>query len=257
MSDLSSVPSIFHGAVDYQHDLDALEIAQSTFNEEKLYQAAEALAWRWFISAQRKPRLLDLCCATGMCSYRISSKVQPASITLVDTDPDALKRAVLRHSPRPPVVHAHCTDATWFSSTDAFDLILMNSAYHHIEDQRKQLFLASARRVLAPAGRIIIGDHFLPPYHDQASFHLSVQTFYGALLETLRVRGESDLAQNTIRCAGLYTYRRDYEYKVSWERFIDDVASARLVVEHRIPVWQPDASATGFVGTMALTLRPV
>jgi SAM-dependent methyltransferase len=257
MSDPGSVPSIFQGAVDYQHNLDALEIAQSTFNEQNLYEVAEELALRWSTTADHKPRLLDLCCATGMFSYRISSRVPASSITLVDTDPHALARALLRYVPKSPVVYSHCTDATTFSSADSFDLILMNSAYHHIEDQRKQLFLVNARRHLAPAGRIIIGDHFLPSYHDDASFRLSVQTFYGALLNALRVRGESEMAQNTIRCAGLYTYCREYEYKVSWERFIDDVASAALIVEHRIPVWQQNPSASAFIGTMALTLRPM
>lgn len=41
---------------------------------------------------------------------------------------------------------------------DSLDLVLSNYCYHHLSDLDKERALAEARRVLRPAGRLVIGD---------------------------------------------------------------------------------------------------
>jgi SAM-dependent methyltransferase len=250
------IPQLFQGYQEYRHDPDALEIAQGTFNEEALYVAGQGFASDWWQRAQRKPRVLDLCCATGLFSCRVAERIPVEGITLVDTDGESLRRAVTRLSASTPNLSAYCVDAATFSSPSAFDIILMNSAYHHIPDSRKLLFLQSARQTLTPEGRIILGEHFLPSYDGPQSFRESVIRFYSALIEALIIREASDQAVNTIRCAAVYTLERNYEFKVSWEHFHNDLTASSLVCEHFVPIWKPDILSSTFTGSAALVLRP-
>ena len=246
----------FDDGKDYRYDLNALESAQSTFNEEGLYVECVALAKAWSVSSGRKAKILDLCCATGLFSYRIAREIPVASVTLIDTDPVALDWAVGKLSSILLDVTTHCADAATFSEGNAYDLVLMNSAYHHIPDSRKVSFLQSAHRSLAATGRILLGEHFLPPYRNQDEFHQSVVDFYSSLNAALQARGESQSAIDAIRCAARHTLRADYEFKVSWERFEQDLVSASLKIESFAPVWQPPVSTSAFVGSAAIWLGP-
>jgi len=147
-------------------------------------------------------------------------------------------------------------DAAAFQDGRRYDLVLMNSAYHHIENDKKAAFLVAARRSLSADGWIIMGEHFLPEYTDRHSFRESVIQYYSAIIEELIVNGEPSDAIQVIRQAGLYSWLGEYEYKVSWSIFMRDVQSANLKILSvcRIPCRGLESFGK-FVGPMTVALR--
>src|SRR5215469_10203977 len=95
-------------------------------------------------------------------------------------------------------------DAASFTSSIPFDLVLANSAYHHIPDGHKVDFLKTARALVAEDGAILVGEHFLPPYKTSNEFRESVISFYTELIGELLTRGEPAPAIDVIRRSALY-----------------------------------------------------
>jgi SAM-dependent methyltransferase len=254
MLDCTTLPPLFRGAREYKDDPTALEMAQATFNEEGLYQSIADFAALWHERAGRPARVVDLCAATGLCTLRVSRRVPVASVTLVDSDPQVLERATQHLSDIPAEVRLG--DAAEFGSQSRYDLVLANSAYHHISDDRKIDFLRTARALVAEDGAILIGDHFLPPYCSNVEFKVSVEFFYGQLMAALESRGEPAAAINVIRRAALYCWQGEYEFKVSWPVFLEHCACAGLQIERVLGIWEPRCEMDVHVGTFAIWLRP-
>lgn len=254
-SEAGDMPELFAGAREYLDDHGALEDAQATFNEEELYCAMERLARDWFAAQARPARILDLCCATGLTALRVARATRTESVTLVDTDRQALERARVRLVPVSPSIE-YCEDAAHFRAGGPYDLILMNSAYHHIEDGRKTAFLENARRLLGAEGAILLGEHFLPEYHDNASFKRAVVEFYTRLLAALEQRGEPRAALDVIRRSAKYCWEGQYEYKTSWLIFERHVAAAGLRIVSKQLIWSDWQQCTSDVGTWAVQLAP-
>lgn len=246
------VPAVFRGGCDYRFEPSALESAQATFNEELLYVGLVNEARRWYRRTRRAARVIDLCAASGLTAMRIAEAIPVSSITLVDFEPSATAAAITRFGGRGSVA-VHCADAVTFNDGREYDLVLMNSAYHHIENQRKEAFMANAERMLVADGCILVGDHFLAPYDDHATFRRSVVAFYAPLLEELERRGEPAPAINVIRKAGYYTWLGEYEYKTSWE-YARRCIPVKLSVASSARVWAP-ASAPPAVGSTVLRLE--
>lgn len=251
-----SIPAVFEGAREYIDNPRALEEAHATFNEKALYTQIAAAARCWYENTHRAAHILDLCSATGLCALKVSEAIPVASITLVDLDQYALNIGA-GYSYGIDAVSVCCADAISFQSGQQYDLILMNSAYHHIVDEQKEDFLTNARKLMKHDSLILIGEHFLPLYHDGESFRESVVEFYEALVEELNRQHEPRSAVNVIRRSGLYCWEGEYEYKVSWEVFASHIAAAGLrLVDHHV-VWQHGTAGNGIppVGTIAVVLR--
>lgn len=138
-----------------------------------------------------------------------------------------------------------------FSYPRKFNLILLNSAYHHIENHRKLLFLENVKNLLAPDGLVFVGEHFLPPYRN---FRASVDAFYQPLIEYLHQEGVEEAVIDIIRSSMRYTVKRRYEYKASYRRFLCDFASRRFSEISRISVWQHPLLSPN-AGTFLVVLR--
>lgn len=250
------MPAIFEGATEYRDVPAALELAQATFNEEALYRAIVGFAVRWHDMAKRPARVMDLCSATGLSALRVAREIPVASVTLVDIEPAMLQKGTTYFRSVCPV-SAHCTDAVEFKSPVLYDLILMNSAYHHIEDARKPAFLRNAAVHLAPGGAILLGEHFLPPYKTREQFRASVVDFYEQLTAELLTRGEPTAAIAVIRRSGLYCWEGVYEYKVCWDDFSSHVADAHLNLSAVHPVWSCISHGNHLktVGSLAVVLE--
>jgi predicted O-methyltransferase YrrM len=255
MDDCITLPALFTGAKEYKDDPNALEMAQATFNEEALYRAIEDYSTSWYASTGRPARVLDLCAATGLCTFRVSQRVPVASATLVDTDENALDHAAKRLSAI-SVVKTETGDSAKFTSSERYDLVLANSAYHHIADHRKIEFLKIACSAVADDGAILIGEHFLPPYNSQQEFRNSVETFYRELIAELQRRNEPTGAIDVIRRSALYCWLGEYEFKVSWPVFQDHCISAHLQACRVRKIWEPEGGRGTGAGTMAIWLQP-
>jgi predicted nicotinamide N-methyase len=252
MSDHIRPPALFAGAVDYKLDPSALEAAQATFNEEGLYAVIERFAGDWYARHQRPARVLDLCSASGLTALRVSHTIPVKQTTLVDNEPTALEKAAKNFEGRDGV-EMYCADAVTYQDGRVYDLVLLNSAYHHIEHDRKHAFLTNASAFLAEGGCMAVGDHFLPEYTTPQQFRESVLAFYAPLLKELEERGEPPAAIAVIKKAAYYTWAGDYEYKTSWAKTCKWMPPS-LRVATRERVWAPP-EADDDVGTIALRLE--
>lgn len=251
----TTTPEVFRDVKEYREKSSALELAQATFNEEGIYRALDNFAAQWYESnGRRAASVLDLCAASGLAAARVARRIPVASIDLVDIDPVALDSATYRLRDVGEVRH-HTVDSIQFMTERKFDLVLANSAYHHIEDARKVGFLSRARLALADCGQLLLGEHFLPPYASQDEFREAVEIFYGALIEDLCARGENPDAIRVIRRAGLYCWEGHYEYKVSWSAFLQDLSMSGLAIRKYEVLWAPDRLRKVMAGSVALVLQ--
>jgi SAM-dependent methyltransferase len=248
------IPSIFSRARQWNTiTAEDVKIAQETFNEQGLYESILSFAKSWHEKTDRHPRVLDLCSSSGLAAFHIAQKIPVSSITLVDTDLDALhsSKKIFQDSSYPVITQ--CADAVNFTNPEKYDLILMNSAYHHIENDRKVAFLKNASQNLASGGIIILGENFLPQYDNYEEHLHSVEKFYTELLAELSTRGASQGAIDVVATAGYYCWRRQFEYKVSWEVFQEDINISNLIVSHFDIVWSPK-SADKKYGSIAVSI---
>lgn len=248
-SDLE-IPEIFRGAIDYREDPWAFELAQKTFNEDGLYRAIASFALDWYRSTSRPAKILDLCSSTGLCALRVARMIPVESVTLIDIDQSVLTIGCKTFDKICPIF-TYCADAVTFQSGKPYDLILMNSAYHHIKDNRKVDFLKNAASLLADGGVILIGEHFLPPYNNSNEYRESVVVFYTNLIKELESKGESAELINVIRKCGMYCWERIYEYKVCSRIFHSHMRRAGLKATEFHEVWlhSEGASALESIGT--------
>jgi ubiquinone/menaquinone biosynthesis C-methylase UbiE len=257
---MSDLPDLFRGLSMRRIDAAEIELAQQTFNEEGLYRALQVYAETWSRHVRRPARILDLCSATGLCALRVAETIPTCSVTLVDTDPEALKQAAL-HFDGLPTPRFYAEDAVEFGVDGKFDLILMNSAYHHIEDRRKSDFLRNAVRLIATDGLILLGDHFLAPYETREQFRARVVELYREMVLELERRGEPKTAIEVIRQAAYHCWTGRIEYKVDFCFLQRDLASIEdLPVEILTQdlVWSPPAqkSLTNPLGSIAMAIGP-
>jgi SAM-dependent methyltransferase len=251
------VPAVFSDGLEFRNVPAALELVQQTFDEEALYQAIVLFAERWYARSKQPARVLDLCAATGLCARHVAARIPIESVTLVDSDPRALEIGVW-HLRKQCHTDARIADAVDFKGEWPFDLVLMNSAYHHVDDDKKVAFLTNAADNLRKGGAILVGDHFLPPYEDPEEFREAVVDYYEHLVAELVRRNAPVEALNIIRRSGLYCWQMVYEYKVSWSVFVRHLSAAGLRVAAKRVVWtyQNSVADAATVGSMSLQIEP-
>ncbi len=248
------IPEIFRGAIDYKDDPAAFELAQKTFNEEGLYRAIASFGLDWYKTTGRRARVLDLCSSTGLCALRVANAIPLESVTLVDIDQSVLSIGREDFDKICPV-YIHCLDAVTFQVGRPYDLILMNSAYHHIEDGRKVDFLNNAASLLDEGGEILIGEHFLSQYNNKNEYQESVVTFYTRLIEELERRKEPPEVINILRKAGFYCWEGVYEYKVSWPIFQKHFIQSGLTISMKNIVWSIAMRNRQFSGSCSFVYK--
>ncbi len=220
-----TLPDIFKDLGELDFTAEELELAQGTFNEEGIYEVMLQIASSHFakgLASGFQPKILDVCAATGLAAWRLRA-LNPSEITLLDIDSKALEIAEKRFAGETMAIRPILVDATTWQADreNDFDLILLNSAYHHIPDERKLEFLNNLQKWVAPGGLILLGDHFLPDYTpgNLEKYRNSVTEFYQNLVEELIQSGTNVTAIRAIRKAGLMGWRQSGEYKVSWRFF--------------------------------------
>ena len=238
MKNIEGLPNFLRVNRPYESDPELTTLGHTTGTEKDLYSALSEEALALSSSLGRGLRILDVCCASGGASSHILTKVSAAHLTLVDIDPRMCEAARAREWPLRQVEVIEADASLWRSET-RFDLILSNSAYHHIPDEQKLLFMRNLGRHLDNSGRILVGEHFLPEYVEGnlISYRSSVTLFYKERITELEEAGDSPEAIEIIRQTGRYCWERSYEYQVCSRIFLADVRKAGLVDAKLKRIW--------------------
>lgn len=246
---------------DYRRDAEAYELEERARPDEMtMLDAAGQLAAE-VVSGTPSASVVDLCCGTGLSFRSLVDHPNLARLVGVDICLPYLDFAYKNHRRlnRPP----------YFVRADAvnpplrrrqWDLAILASAYHHIEDERKVAFLQSTRCLLKPGGLIVFAENILPEHGPDAnSKALATRLFYAEVLREVRrsVPAPPPRVEELIKKVAQYGFDGDYEYKVGLARFKEDVAAAALEFVHIERVWPsngPLISTTG--GNYVALARP-
>lgn len=106
--------------------------------------------------------ILDAGAGHGHLALALKSQSPDARLVLVDSSQSMLDNAVARMSGREGVeYHNTCMSSLGGVPSGSVDFYTSTFALHHLQDDRKRMALAEARRVLRPGGRIFIADEII------------------------------------------------------------------------------------------------
>lgn len=101
-------------------------------------------------------RVLDLACGTGTLALAAARSLPGLRVTGVDGDPAILARARAKAGREVTFDQGLSTELPY--EDESYDVVLSTLFFHHLSDQAKVDSAEEVRRVLRPAGRVVIGD---------------------------------------------------------------------------------------------------
>jgi SAM-dependent methyltransferase len=148
-------------------------------------------------------RVLDVACGTGTLALSAARSARNVRVTGVDGDPAILERARSKAGNEVTFDEGLSTELPY--EDGSFDVVLSTLFFHHLSDEAKLRSAEEVRRVLHPAGRVVIGDLGRPqdPLMRVAVL-LTVQMLDGFDVTSGNVAGR---LQATLREAGLEDVR--------------------------------------------------
>jgi SAM-dependent methyltransferase len=170
-----------------------LTAREGTFKRRVLQRAALA----------EGERVLDVACGTGTLALSAARSARSVRVTGVDGDPAILERARAKAGNEVTFDEGLSTDLPY--EDGSFDVVLSTLFFHHLSDEAKLRSAEEVRRVLRPAGRLVIGDLGRPqdPLMRVAVL-LTVQMLDGFDVTSANVAGRLPA---TLREAGLVDVR--------------------------------------------------
>lgn len=226
---------------DYKDDAAAYELEELSRPDEMAMIDAAADWAKAALDNRANAALLDLCCGTGLSLRGILGHPGIGETVGVDISSQYLAFARQRFAQvrslrliRGDAVDCVLPERHW-------DVIVLCSAYHHIEDERKVGFLEKVRALLKPGGVALVAENILPPYApaDSASYSDAVRFFYREVLSTAEASNPDlpDQVRGLILRVAQYGCDGDYEYKSSMEVFLRHVGEAGLSISRYRKVW--------------------
>jgi len=104
--------------------------------------------------------ILDLGTGTGETARRVLMAHPGAHLTGIDSSPEMLAQARETLDPERAALVLQALDEPL--PAGHFELVVSALAVHHLEGARKAELFACVRATLAPGGRFVLADHFLP-----------------------------------------------------------------------------------------------
>ncbi len=245
---------------DYKDDPIAYEEEERARPDEMAMIRAAGVEAIRLLNSLSNATVLDLCCGTGLSMEAFVEHPSIALICGIDISKEYLDFARVKYSSlqRKPefiwgdVVTTQIPEANW-------DLIMMASSYHHIEDSRKLQFLKRVEGLLRTGGYGVIAENILPNYmeNDESDYARAVTAFYEEVLKTAEEMNPKlpEHVRGLIQRVAQYGTDGEYEYKVCKHVFDSHLAAAglRVVNEHRVwPISGPlmDTNAGNYVVTV-------
>lgn len=248
---------------DYRDDPEAYEIEQrSRPDEMMMIEHACQRAAQW-LDGCVDAYALDLCCGTGLSTRCLAEHPHISGVTGVDNCGSYLDyaRKVLADCRVVPILLKD--DSVTVSSKrlgrDSWDLVMMASAYHHIENSRKIRFLRRVRNLIGRTGCAIMAENVLPEYAEgkPEEYKRAVEVFYHEVLRTARASNPNLPArvESLIERVAQYGYDGDYEYKVSMGILRQHLNLVGLSIADETCVWPINGELGAEAGNFVFVLK--
>jgi len=180
----------------------------------------------------------DFCCGVGSNIHEFSKRVDGiARAILIDINKGFLDVAHTSGIEAQYLDIRHC-DVLDVEFDPVADLVFSFYAYHHIPDDKKELYVHQIGQCLKPGGKVIVAEIYLPKdlclkYYDKLFLEIPLQQQSSGLKKFLQQTAESD----------------DFEFKVA-KAFADhQFQKARLSLVEEVKIWPVDNAFDPSVGT--------
>lgn len=207
------------------------------------------------LNNKNKAIVVDVCCGTGLSLKGIANHPNIKRVIGIDVSQNFLN--FLKTIPEFKNVETICADAaTVKMPNSSVDLVIAVFAHHHIKHKDKKKFLKNIYRILKPDGYVIVGEHILPLYEKELneSYKEGTRQFYKRVIQEItdkeKYKDSIELIQNYIR----YGIEGKHEYKVDYQRTIDDFKTANLYIKKEMKVWPKDDSLPEKAGNFVFLL---
>lgn len=232
---------------DYKWDPNLYEREQAARpDEQALYSATTQLVNAILETHGPHAAILDMCCGTGLSLSGIISHRNLRRVVGIDNCEPYLtfaKQRFLGARVQPEFIFGDVLEAE--IPEDSWAALILVSAYHHVEDDRKLAFLKRVRSLLSSGGKAILGENVLPTYisTDPESYRASVRQFYDQVKsDAVQSNGSIDRETlQTIERVAQYGFDGDYEYKVCYAIMMDHISQSGLEIERIARVWPTNA----------------
>jgi ubiquinone/menaquinone biosynthesis C-methylase UbiE len=244
---------------DYKDDPQAYELEEHSRPDEMLMLQVMQDRVSKILNTRKESSVLDLCCGTGLSLEGIINHPNLSIAMGVDISDVYLKFAVERfssHSRQPIFILGDAVSISLFQQS--WDVVILSSAYHHIEDDRKIQFLSRVRQLIGPSGYIVMAENILPEYeiNNEADYARSVRQFYAEVLHTAKENNPKlpVHVEKLIYRVAQYGCDGEYEYKVSFPLLNQDLKAAGLKILNQQRVWPENSSSLGTGGNYVFTI---
>jgi ubiquinone/menaquinone biosynthesis C-methylase UbiE len=244
---------------DYKDNPEAYELEERSRPDEMLMLTTARDATIRILDSCKQAAVLDLCCGTGLSLEGIVDHPNISIVAGIDISAPYLEFAKRRFSSYDHQPILICGDAV---STplpqSSWDVVILASAYHHIEDERKVQFLSRVHSLLGSSGYAVMAENILPEYeiNDEADYARSVRQFYSQVLNTAKQKNSQlpVYVENLIYRVAQYGCDGEYEYKVSLPLLHRDLIAARLRIINQRRVWPNENISLGTGGNYVFTI---
>lgn len=200
----------------------------------------------------RNARVADICCGTGMSMLGVISHPNIGEFAGVDIDEKNVGFVRQRYGAFGKARFA-CADAqAWLKSNKGYDLLLLSSAYHHIEHASQRAFASTLAHALKPGGYAVFGENIVADFEAplSADYGTAVREFYQAA-RTDAKRQRPDIPGQILELIDenvTLALKGEVEFKVCDRQFQVELTSAGLTPVRKTKVWPLDRNLPGEAG---------
>lgn len=199
--------------------------------------------------------LLDVCCGPGNFANYLSLVHPSIAVTGVDINPTFIKAAQERF--KKEGWKFFCRDMCTLNFSERYDFVVASSAYHHIPDSHKQLFVNILKNHIKPSGKVLICENVLPAYMNDTERPAAIEAYYLKLREYYAQGNATSESRKAIEEVYRLEVSGEEEHKVDFSLFAKHVHGAGLEIELDIPIWQPLEFKESNAGSHVFLLKPL
>lgn len=182
--------------------------------------------------------ILDLCCGTGIIAEMLLD-VSSIEFIGVDINKPFLEKAAQKVKDNKNFKFI-LEDAVKYETNLKFDIIVLASAYHHIENKFKTKLLQKVFRFLKDGGTLIIYEKAISSYSNKKELARSNEEFYLKRIEYLKKTGKKKLSEkqfNALMNICALSVSAEEEYKVDYDYITKDLNKTGFKAIKEIKIW--------------------